>query len=137
MIQLKGIEKYHRSGLKKHYILKNINLSIQEGEFVTIMGPSGAGKSTLLHILGMLESASGGSYQFFDYEISKMNERKKNEAVSRNATNYNYRTLPDGTYRRIEPRPLPRRRSSGRSRPSTSAGVGGWRIACSGGKAGW
>lgn len=79
MIQLKGIEKYHRSGLKKHYILKNINLSIEEGEFVTIMGPSGAGKSTLLHILGMLESASGGSYQFFDYEISKMNERKKNE----------------------------------------------------------
>ncbi len=79
MIQLKGIEKYQRSGLKKHYILKNINLSIQEGEFVTIMGPSGAGKSTLLHILGMLESASSGSYQFFDHEISKMNERRKNE----------------------------------------------------------
>jgi len=79
MIQLNGIEKYHRSGLKKHYILKNINLSIQEGEFVTIMGPSGAGKSTLLHILGLLEDTSAGSYQFFDYEISKMSERKKNE----------------------------------------------------------
>lgn len=79
MIQLNSIEKYHRSGLKKHYILKNINLKIEEGEFVTIMGPSGAGKSTLLHILGMLENSSGGTYRFYDYEISKMNERKKNE----------------------------------------------------------
>lgn len=79
MIQLNSIEKYHRSGLKKHYILKNVNLTIEEGEFVTIMGPSGAGKSTLLHILGMLENSTGGSYRFYDYEISKMNERKKNE----------------------------------------------------------
>ncbi len=79
MIQLNSIEKYHRSGLKKHYILKNINLNIEEGEFVTIMGPSGAGKSTLLHILGMLENSTGGSYRFYDYEISKMNEQKKNE----------------------------------------------------------
>ncbi|MGB0930638.1 MAG: ABC transporter ATP-binding protein [Chitinophagales bacterium] len=79
MIQLSSIEKYHRSGLKKHYILKNVNLTIEEGEFVTIMGPSGAGKSTLLHILGMLENSTRGSYRFYDYEISKMNERKKNE----------------------------------------------------------
>ena len=79
MIQLNGIEKFHRSGLKKHYILKNINLSITEGEFITIMGPSGAGKSTLLHILGMLETASGGSYDFYGHPIHKMSERKKNE----------------------------------------------------------
>jgi len=64
MIQLKNIEKYFRSGFQKTYILRDISLNIQQGEFVTIMGPSGAGKSTLLNIIGMLEAASSGEYQF-------------------------------------------------------------------------
>jgi len=79
MIVLKGIERYYMSGLNKTWVLKNINLTIGEGEFVTIMGPSGAGKSTLLNIIGMLEGPSGGEYHFFDEPVHKFNERKRNE----------------------------------------------------------
>lgn len=79
MITLQGIERYYKSGLTKHWVLKNINLTIKEGEFVTIMGPSGAGKSTLLNILGMLEQPSGGEYFFFDEPVHKFRERKRNE----------------------------------------------------------
>lgn len=79
MIQLKGIERYYKNGTNKAVVLKNINLEIKEGEFVTIMGPSGAGKSTLLNIIGMLEEPSGGEYFFFDEPVHKFRERKRNE----------------------------------------------------------
>lgn len=79
MIQLKGIERFYKNGLNKTFVLKNINLEIKEGEFVTIMGPSGAGKSTLLNIIGMLEEPSGGEYFFFDEPVHKFKERKRND----------------------------------------------------------
>jgi putative ABC transport system ATP-binding protein len=79
MIKLQGIEKYVRSGLRKTWILDNIDLKIQEGEFVTIMGPSGAGKTTLLNIIGMLEDASGGAFHFYDEAVHKLNERRRSE----------------------------------------------------------
>ena len=79
MIELKNIEKYHRNGFQKSWVLKEINLNIQEGEFVTIMGPSGAGKSTLLNIIGMLEEPSAGEYNFFDEPVHKLSERKRND----------------------------------------------------------
>lgn len=79
MIVLKDLEKHVRSGLNRVWLLKQINLEIQEGEFVTIMGPSGAGKTTLLNILGMLETTSGGEYYFYDEAVHKLNERRRNE----------------------------------------------------------
>jgi putative ABC transport system ATP-binding protein len=79
MIRLENIEKYYRQGLQKAYVLRDISLTVQEGEFVTIMGPSGAGKSTLLNIMGMLDSASGGQYYFFDEEVHRLNERRRND----------------------------------------------------------
>jgi len=79
MIQLKNIERFYRSGFQKSYVLRDISLNIQEGEFVTIMGPSGAGKSTLLNIIGMLEEPSGGEYHFIEEEVHKMRERKRQE----------------------------------------------------------
>lgn len=79
MIVLKDLEKSIRSGLKKVWLLNQINLEIQEGEFVTIMGPSGAGKTTLLNILGMLETSTGGEYYFYDEAIHRLNERRRNE----------------------------------------------------------
>ena len=58
-------------------MLRNINLEIEEGEFITIMGPSGAGKSTLLHIIGMLDDASGGEYYFFDQPVHNLKEKDR------------------------------------------------------------
>lgn len=79
MIQLTDIEKSVRNGLQKVWLLNQINLRIEPGEFVTIMGPSGAGKTTLLNIIGMLDSASGGEYFLMDEPVHKLNERNRNE----------------------------------------------------------
>lgn len=79
MIVLKDIEKYYRQGLRKAWILNQVNLEIKEGEFVTIMGPSGAGKSTLLNIIGMLEDPSAGEYYFYDEPVHKLGERKRSD----------------------------------------------------------
>lgn len=77
MIQLNGIEKYYTNGVLKTFVLRNIDLEIKEGEFVTIMGPSGAGKSTLLHILGMLDEPSSGEYKFLGEPVQSLSERKR------------------------------------------------------------
>ena len=76
MIRLNGIEKYYKNKIVKTYVLRNIKLEIEEGEFLSIMGPSGAGKSTLLHILGTLDTPSNGEYYFMDEPVHKMNEKK-------------------------------------------------------------
>ena len=79
MIQLNGISKHYPAGFGKTYVLRNINLDIQEGEFVSIMGPSGSGKSTLLHILGLLEEPSEGQYLFLDEKVDRLSEKKRTE----------------------------------------------------------
>lgn len=79
MIQLKNIFKYYTSGFGRTYVLRDVSMSVEEGEFITIMGPSGAGKSTLLHILGMLDEPSDGEFQFLDFTVHRMSERKKTE----------------------------------------------------------
>jgi len=79
MIKLKDITKYYSTGYVKTYALRNINLEVEEGEFLTIMGPSGAGKSTLLYILGMLDTPSSGEYYFYDQEVHKLNEKQLSE----------------------------------------------------------
>lgn len=79
MIQLSNLSLYYKSGMQKTYVLRNINLTIKEGEFVTIMGPSGAGKSTLLNIMGLLEQPSEGEYYFRDMATHKLGERQKSE----------------------------------------------------------
>jgi ABC-type lipoprotein export system ATPase subunit len=79
MIKLVDITKYYSSGFVKTFALRNINLEVKEGEFVTIMGPSGAGKSTLLYILGMLDTPSGGEFYFYDKKVHKLNEKQLTE----------------------------------------------------------
>jgi ABC-type lipoprotein export system ATPase subunit len=79
MIQLKNIDYYFDGRFQRTFILKRIDLEVQEGEFVTIMGPSGSGKSTLLNIIGMLDSASAGEYYFLGEPVHKFKERKRSE----------------------------------------------------------
>ncbi|MFH2107362.1 MAG: ABC transporter ATP-binding protein [Chrysiogenia bacterium] len=79
MIKLRGITKFYSSGFVKTFVLRNIDLDVQEGEFLTIMGPSGAGKSTLLHIIGMLDDASEGEYHFYDQPIHSLHEKKRTQ----------------------------------------------------------
>lgn len=79
MIKLVDLEKYYTSDIVKTYVLRNVNLEVAEGEFVTIMGPSGAGKSTLLHILGMLDDPSSGEYYFYDTAVHELKEKHKTE----------------------------------------------------------
>jgi putative ABC transport system ATP-binding protein len=79
MIRLTNLSKYYENKFIKTYVLRNINLEIVEGEFVSIMGPSGAGKSTLLYIIGMLDSPSEGEYYFYDEPVHKMKEKRLSE----------------------------------------------------------
>ena len=61
------------------FILKDINMSVGEGEFVSIMGPSGSGKSTLLNVIGMLDTPNEGSYNFMGNDVFKMKEKQRSE----------------------------------------------------------
>ncbi len=79
MIRLQNLEKYYRTGFGRTYVLRQVNLEIAEGEFVTIMGPSGAGKTTLLSILGMLDGEWDGEYYFHGHEVHKLNVRQRTE----------------------------------------------------------
>jgi len=77
VIRLRGINKFYGNDFSKTYVLRNIDLDVREGEFLTVMGPSGAGKSTLLYIIGMLDDASEGEYFFHDQAVHSLDEKKR------------------------------------------------------------
>ncbi len=79
MIKMRNITKYYSTGFVKTFVLRDIDLEVKEGDFLTIMGPSGAGKSTLLHILGMLDTPSSGEYFFYDREVHRVSERQRSD----------------------------------------------------------
>ncbi len=84
MITLKNIEKSFRSGLTRTYLLRQINLEVKEGEFISIMGPSGAGKSTLLHIIGLHDAGWDGEYFFEETAIHKLRQKERAEVHKKN-----------------------------------------------------
>ena len=77
MIKLKNIFKWVNSGGNRVFLLKDINLNIKEGEFISIMGPSGSGKSTLLNVIGMLDEFNEGEYVFMDQPVHLLKEKQK------------------------------------------------------------
>ncbi|MFB0909232.1 MAG: ABC transporter ATP-binding protein [Spirosomataceae bacterium] len=87
MIQLNNVSKYYPTSFGKTYVLRNIDLGISSGEFVSIMGPSGSGKSTLLHILGLLEEPSEGEYLLMDEQVHKLSDKKRTQ-LHRNAIGF-------------------------------------------------
>jgi putative ABC transport system ATP-binding protein len=73
------VEKSYDSGAGKTWVLRRINLEIDEGDFITVMGPSGAGKSTLMGIIGMLDGAWKGEYYLLDNAVHKLDNRRRVE----------------------------------------------------------
>jgi len=76
MITLEQVQKVYQDGFLRVQALRDINLSVQRGEFVTIMGPSGSGKSTLLHILGCLDHPTEGRYLFDGQDVRTFSDRE-------------------------------------------------------------
>lgn len=81
LIKLEGIEKVY-SGVQPVYALRNINLTICKGEFISVVGPSGSGKSTLMNVLGLLDTPTAGKLYYLGQETSKWDDARK--AVFRN-----------------------------------------------------
>ncbi|SHF38199.1 ABC-type lipoprotein export system, ATPase component [Mariniphaga anaerophila] len=77
MILLKNVDKYYDSRFQRTFVLKGVNLEVNQGEFVSIMGPSGAGKSTLLNIIGLLDEPGAGEYYFWDAPAHQIKEKQK------------------------------------------------------------
>lgn len=76
MITLKDISKSYWQGESEVPILKDINLFIQEGEYISIMGPSGSGKSTLMNIIGCLDRPTSGVYHLRETNVATLNENQ-------------------------------------------------------------
>lgn len=107
MIKLENINKYYHSDDEELHVLKDVNLHIEKGEFLSIMGPSGSGKSTLIQVIGFLDSSYTGTYTFegdvvdhkTDNELSKIRNEKvgfvfQNFQLISNSTIYENVELP-------------------------------------------
>ena len=79
MIELKHITKWVNSGGNRIFLLRDINLTVKEGEFISIMGPSGSGKSTLLNVIGMLDEFNEGEYNFIGQPVHELKEKHRSQ----------------------------------------------------------
>src|SRR6266576_3669555 len=77
MIKLRNIERCFQTKAGAAYVLRQISLDIEQGEFITIMGPSGAGKSTLLGILGMYDHAWEGEFYFTEHPVHRLPQKER------------------------------------------------------------
>jgi putative ABC transport system ATP-binding protein len=77
IIETENLAKLYRTDEIETTALDGISITVDDGEFVSIMGPSGCGKSTLLHLLGLIDTASGGAYRFLGQDVAKFNENKR------------------------------------------------------------
>ena len=76
MIKLVGINKIYRTNEIETVALEDVNLTVNKGEFLSIMGPSGCGKSTLLNIMGLLDTPTGGSIEVAGTRIESMKDKE-------------------------------------------------------------
>ena len=77
MIQLSHIDKYYESKFQRTYVLKDIMMEVQDGEFLSIMGPSGSGKSTMLNIIGLMDTPSSGKYTLYGNSVLDLKEKAR------------------------------------------------------------
>ena len=76
IIEVKNVNRSFQNGKETADVLKNINLTVEEGEFVSIMGPSGGGKYTLLYLLGGLDMPTSGSVSISGRDLSKLGDKE-------------------------------------------------------------
>ncbi len=81
--RMEGINKFYPMGDEQTHVLKDVNLSIEAGEYLSVLGPSGSGKSTLMNIIGCLDTATSGTYILNDRLIEEMTEAELAETRSR------------------------------------------------------
>src|SRR5882672_5481293 len=84
MISLRHVDRVYPLKGGPYYALRNINLEVAEGDFLSIMGPSGSGKSTLLHILGLHDAAWDGEYFLVGEPVHTLDKKKRFELQKRN-----------------------------------------------------
>ena len=77
LLQLNNIFKWVNSGGNRIFLLKDLDLTVNEGEFISIMGPSGSGKTTLLNVIGMLDDFNEGEYNFLDQPVHSLREKHR------------------------------------------------------------
>ena len=77
IIETQNLKKVYRTDVVETTAVDDVNFSLSEGQFVSIMGPSGCGKSTLLHLLGLIDSPTDGTYRFLGEDVSKYPERRR------------------------------------------------------------
>ena len=83
LIQMRDVSKIYATGLARVDALADVNLDVNQGEFVAIMGPSGSGKSTLMNILGCLDRPTEGSYRLRGQEVSRLSNNRLAEIRNR------------------------------------------------------
>lgn len=79
LLQLNHIYKWVKQGGKRVFLLNDISLQVEEGEFISIMGPSGSGKSTLLNVIGMLDEFQEGEYNFLDESVHTLKKKHRSK----------------------------------------------------------
>ncbi|MCC4212032.1 ABC transporter ATP-binding protein [Leeuwenhoekiella parthenopeia] len=79
LLQLNHIYKWVKQGGKRVFLLNDISLDVEEGEFISIMGPSGSGKSTLLNVIGMLDEFQEGEYIFDGEPVHSLKEKQRSK----------------------------------------------------------
>ena len=77
LLQLNNIFKWVNSGGNRIFLLKDLDLSVNKGEFISIMGPSGSGKTTLLNVIGMLDDFNEGEYRFLEESVHNLKEKHR------------------------------------------------------------
>ena len=101
MIQLRNLERIYKTAAGPYWVLRRVNLEIQQGEFLTIMGPSGAGKSSLLNVLALLDDGWQGEYWFREQPVHQMKRKQRADLAKRNVgmVFQSYHLLDDLTVR--------------------------------------
>ncbi len=74
LLEMRGINKFYPMGEEMAHILKDIDLTVKKGEYLSVLGPSGSGKSTLMNIIGCLDTATSGTYTLAGREINELTE---------------------------------------------------------------